>query len=148
MKANYKAFQEIDHKNTRLEAKLTTNAKRVALKDALGMAHKRGQRLDENPEKDPAKEYDWYQKAIEEWVWNTHGLKEAALGQGEAQRFLSNEGYYFGKVDGVREFMLRGNTYLIGPRLWRLEELIGRVDSLLMRPNFDPQERTQKPPED
>jgi hypothetical protein len=45
MKANYKAFQEIDHKNTRLEAKLTTNAKRVALKDALGMAHKRGQRL-------------------------------------------------------------------------------------------------------
>jgi hypothetical protein len=141
LRANYEELQKVGREKDALKAKIGTEAKRTALKDLLGSAHERGGVVNEYREGDDA---DRRQRRIEEWVWGTHKLIEAAFDKGEAQRFLSNEGYDFGRINGVQEFIARRSTFLVGPRLWRLEELIGRVDTLSIRSDFDPEAFAQQ----
>jgi hypothetical protein len=103
------------------------------LKDLLGYAHEKGGRL--------VGEGEEHLPKAQEWVWYTYALIEAAFDKGEAQRFLSNEGYTLPWLRPMDNLMLASNTFWISARLWRLEHLITRMDSLTIRPGFDPQDR-------
>jgi hypothetical protein len=93
---------------------------RLALKNLLGEARSAVRRLSLSnmPE-------------VQAWVSRTRDLIAAALGEGEAQLFMDSSGYEFmGGNDDSR--------FLEG-RLRRLAELIGRVDGLSIRDDFDPE---------
>lgn len=101
------------------------NASRVALKDLLGKAQARGGELyAEAAEKD-----------VEEWITQTRDLVQAALGEGEAQRFLSSAGYTFYASDNDPKH----RTDVDG-RIRRLDELIAGIDSITLRPGFQPRD--------
>jgi hypothetical protein len=135
-KANYEAFCEVEQKIRRIEAeksalqeKLTTAEKRRALKDLLGEAHEDGESL--------YQAYDEDNVAV--WVTRTRDLIEAALDKSEAQLFLSNRGDLpFTPVDDARTMYVYMQEQALGNRLIRLEELTNRLDSLNIRPDFDP----------
>jgi hypothetical protein len=122
---------------------LTDEQKRAALNRLLGSALEEGQRLSQGrmyrqvedesggeEEKRPSAA-DKYRGEIHGWVYTTYELIEAAFGEAQARRFLSNEGDM-------------GGPYLMTARIERLHELIDRMHSLPINPDFDPQEWTSR----
>jgi hypothetical protein len=124
LRANYETFQAVESERIRLQAGATTDEKRLALKDALGAFNAEGREFTASVS----------QQQVEDWATRTQELIKTALGEGEAELFLSDSGYVF-YGGGRVENWARG-------RLNRLAELIGRVDSVRIRPDFDPQEWT------
>ncbi len=123
LRENYEGYSRVEGERDKLRNGRTTSDRRVALKDALGTASERGQQLHAS---DPSVE------DAERWVNDTAGLIEAALGKGEVHLFVS----------GVGITLLSGNNsrqqLWIEGRLHRLSQLITRVDTLYLRPDFDP----------
>ena len=126
MKANYEAFQEVEGERDLLRRGRTTREKRIALKDALGDAIEKGQELHAS---DPTTE------DAEKWVNDTAVLIWAALGDGEVHLFANAPGVTL--HSGGNESRHRG-------RLHRLGQLIARVDGMELRPDFDPEEWTDR----
>jgi hypothetical protein len=128
MKAIYERVSTAQERSEKLEDQLTTAEKRTALKDLLGDVHLRGNNLDlQNEEENRT------------WISQTYVLIEAAFDKGTAQHFLSNQGYRlegFAPIDNLRLSM---DPLWIDARLWRLEELILRIDRerLNIRSDFD-----------
>ena len=97
---------------------------RRVLKDLLGAADREGHALfASGPSVEEA----------EDWVTRLHNLVKDALGEGEAQRLLSDAGYVFysSQHDTRQKHWIEG-------RLRRLAELIPRVDSLSVLSKFKP----------
>lgn len=126
VRANYEEYLAVETERDELRAGRATTDKRAALKDALAAADEKGHELYAS---DPEI------KDAERWVTDTHNLIEAALGKGEARLFLSDAGYTFmaGQNDTRQKLWVEG-------RLRRLAELMARVDSLDLRPDFDPED--------
>lgn len=126
--------------------KLRDREKRIALNDLLGGAREEGPRAYEARE----------EGALSRWRERTKGLIEAAFGKGEAQLFLSDEGYPTHSLPGnpgndVWAALALSNVSArnqrereIGYRLRRLDSLILRMDSLPICPDFDPQDWTSR----
>jgi hypothetical protein len=126
LRENYEEFQVVERERDDLRKGRTTSERRAALKDALAAADESGHRLYANePSVGDA----------EQWVTRTHNLMEAAYGKGEARLFLSDAGYTF----MASQHSTRQGLWVQG-RLRRLAELMARVDSLDLRPDFDHQE--------
>lgn len=121
--AIYEKFREIESDKETLEKQAAIEERRAAVKDLLGAADDSADELPEDPSV----------ADVEGWGTRTHGLIEAAYGRGEAKLFLSGAGLKFFSVGTNQQNRLYA---------WRirLSELIGRADSLSVRPDFDPDE--------
>lgn len=125
LRANYEEHLAVEGERDELRRGRTTGERRGALKDALAEADESGHGLHaSNPSMEAARK----------WVTQVHNLIEAGLGKGEARLFLSDAGYTF----MADQHSTRQKLWVEG-RLRRLAELIPRVDSLDLRPDFDPQ---------
>jgi hypothetical protein len=129
MKVNYEEFRNIERVRDELRKGETTRKKRIELKDALANSSEEGQRLYAS---DPTAE------AAEEWVNDTADLIRAALGDGEVHVFVSAPGITLHSGNKTHQQLW------IEGRLHRLSELIARVDSLDLHPDFDPQDWTNQ----
>ncbi len=150
LKANYKRFEEIKEQCERLASRVATDEKRIALKDLLGETREEGPRAHARTHETG----DW--DILSRWTNETHDLIEAAFGKGEAQLFLSDEGYPTHSLPGspgndAWAALAQSNVSArnrrereIGYRLRRLDSLILRADSLPIRPDFDPQGWTDR----
>lgn len=120
--AVYKKFTEVEDRKEELEERLAERQKRKVIKDLLGRAMKEGRNLDVQGKG----AYAANLPAARQWVERTHDLIEDALDTGEAQCFRGDE------ID--KDF------YPVGGCLSRLNQLIGRANSLETNPDFNPQD--------
>ncbi len=150
LRVNQENYREIEAERNRAQRRLATDEKRIALKDLLGEAREEGPhahaRAHETGDLD----------ALSRWTNETRDLIEAAFGKGEAQLFLSDEGYPTHSLPGspgndawaaLAQFNVSARNRRereIGYRLRRLDSLILRADSLPIRPDFDPQGWTDR----
>ncbi len=129
-KAISEEYLELERERDKLRAERTTHERRRAFKDALAVADKKGAELHaSNPSVEDA----------ERWATETADLIEAALGKGEVHLFAYASGVtlYSGGNKTRQQLWIEG-------RLHRLGQLIARVDSLELRPDFDPNEWTNR----
>ncbi len=133
LRASYEIKQERDG----LEERLENEKKRAVLNDLLGEAREEGPRAYWSDE----------HGAFGQWLSETQSLIQAAFGKGEAQLFLSDEGFppsppaHPGDRVGA-DFAASRHVVEreIGYRLRRLDSLIQRMNSLSIRPGFDPKD--------
>jgi hypothetical protein len=124
--AVHKRFEEVEKERDKLREGKTTRDKRAALKDALATLDERGHEVyTGNPSVEEA----------EKWVNDAGRLIYDALGNGEARLFMSDAGYTF----RVSQNDTRQMLWVLG-RLRRLAELMARVDSIELLPDFDIQD--------
>ncbi len=118
-------YRQRDEARSALAVRPGVDELRVGMKDALGAATKEGTALYVGKAS---------KHAAEAWVTKTHHLIEAALGSGEAARFLDDAGYTF----YVNQHTTPVDSWLDG-RLRRLNELIARIDLASIRPDYEPE---------
>ncbi len=142
LKVNQENIREVEAARDKAQGHLATIEKRIALKDLLGEAREEGPRA-----------FGTHAEGVlDRWRERTKDLIEAAFGKGEAQLFLSDEGYPTHSLPGnpgndalavfARANMSARNPRerMIGYRLRCLDSLILRMGSLPIRPDFDPQD--------
>jgi hypothetical protein len=137
LKENQRRIQKAERDNERLQASITTDEERRALKDLLGIAHEKGDEVYELRENDSV---EWRERRIRQWVNDIHALIEAALDKSAAKQFLSNDGYDFGRhIDSVTEHRQSRDILYVPARQWSIRELSRRIDRerLNIRPDFD-----------
>jgi len=102
------------------------------MKELIGKAMDEGEKLDT----------DWFKRtddanfkhAINVWTNKTGHLIEDAYGKGEATVWMSDAGYTSYSDGKVHTDM---HNWIVH-RLQRLNDLVGKVDTIPMQPNFDP----------
>jgi hypothetical protein len=104
---------------------------RVVVKGLIGTAIKEGEALTKDWDK---REAESFEHETNFWTNRIGHLVEDAYGEGEARLLMSDAGF-IAYTDGKKQTETR--NWIIH-RLQRLNELIPRVDSLAMRPTFDP----------
>jgi hypothetical protein len=114
----------------RLKNGATTTARRQAFKDALAVKLRSAKDLLKTPGITIPNAPDADARA---WGHSTHNLILTALGDGEAELFLSDAGYTFYSSDGPIASFIKG-------RLRRIGELMPRVDALEIKREFDPKD--------
>jgi hypothetical protein len=114
----------------KLKKGATTTARRQAFKDALAIKMRSAKDLLKTPGITIPNAPDADARA---WVHSTHKLILTALGDGEAELFLSDAGYTFYSSDGPIVSLIKG-------RLRRIGDLMHRVDALEIKPEFDPKD--------
>ena len=127
--AQYRAWAEQRRTAEQFRATHDKNRSRVAIKDLLATAIETGEALYHQGSRAEA----------EQWATLTHQLLTDAFGKGEAQQFLSDSGlsFFFATNRDPEEQDVRNS---IDGRLRRLTELMPRVDSLSVRPEFNLQD--------
>jgi hypothetical protein len=107
------------------------NQKHIATKNLIGVAISEGEDITKDwSTKDP----DKFRKEANLWTNRIGHLVEDAYGKGEASLLMSDAGY-ISYSDGKKQ---TGISNWIVHRLQRLNELLTRIDSLPMQPDFDP----------
>ncbi len=148
---SYEAFQnikkekeELAEKKKELEEELEERQKRMALRDLLGAAYEQGRGVTWAKTSRNEGRKQWLDHADKRWVDNTYNLIEAAFGKHLAEQFKNNMGIDFEKVMGFplpkQQYDFFEDEYWVDARLWRLSELIERLHSLDIRPDFDPED--------
>ena len=160
--AIYSKIKETEDEKAALEGKLATAKKRRAVNNLLGNALEEGERLkqgrryaiegDENQDPKDTEIANEGQASHDEevrvWVDRTYELVDDALGRGQAQRFISNEGYTDQELFGreLPSFLHVSSTrrkHSLRARLKRLHELIDRAHDLDINSDFDPKKWSQ-----
>jgi hypothetical protein len=125
-----------------VEEKLATVVRQRAVKDLLGEAVDKGRALQRSVYKEGDEVIVVNQEDINNWVHYTRDLIEAAYDKGEAQHFMNSDDYSPEKPSPFRNIYHDPYKYFVQVRLRRLDELIVRSNSLLVNPDFDPQDWT------
>ncbi len=125
-----------------VEEKLATVMRQKVVKDLLGEAVDKGRALQRSVYKEGDEVIVVTQEDVESWVHYTRDLIEAAYDKGEAQHFMNSDDYSPEKPSPFRNIYHDPYKYFVGVRLRRLDELIVRSNSLLVNPDFDPQDWT------
>lgn len=124
----------------RLRDRLSTVAKRKAVKDLLAEAADEGKELRGYVDRTRREIKIVPHPDIEDWIQRTHDFIEAAFDKGEARHFLSGEGYRQEGLSPADNLYLSRYPHAVPVRLWRLDQLIIRANELPINPDFDPEE--------
>ena len=123
----YSQHQIVASKNAEKE-------KRIAMKDLFGEAINECTLINEKPRTE-SEEDDAYVKEAGAWVAKTSQLVEKAYGKGEADLFMDDAGIPMMSSQGHPNVLMRHKMIA---RIQRLNELMSRVDTITMQPDFDP----------
>lgn len=146
LRASYEEFQDTDKKASELEKTVATASKRKTVKDLLAEAVDEGNELRGVYDRKRREIRIGHHPGIEDWVHRSHDLVEAAFDKGEARHFLSGEGFRIEGVSPEDNLYLGRDTYSVAVRLWRLDQLIVRANSLEINPEFDPERFAREVP--
>jgi hypothetical protein len=108
---------------------------RLVMKTLLGSAIKEGESLVTKQRTDSEDDVKTYKNDAEAWATNTDHLIDDAYGQGEAELFVNNAGISMYSTPGHPSGFTKS---WMSARIQRLNELMPRVDTVSMLPNFDP----------
>jgi hypothetical protein len=109
-----------------LEAARSSNEKRIAIKNYVGLCLEQTKPFFQDIQPDG-------QEATK-WIQRTKKFIGAAFGDGEATLFMSDFGYTFHSSGSVRDTIRNS----VGGRSRRLTELISRIETMPIRDGFDP----------
>jgi hypothetical protein len=116
------------------------NEKRLAMKDLLGAAIYDAETLPV-PKTESQDDVSVYVHDYDAWNSKTARLIEVAYGRGEANRFTNYAGMQIFVDINAPSTLTRSK---LGAGIQRLNELIPRVDSVSMLPEFDPRKYHSK----
>jgi hypothetical protein len=109
--------------------------KRIAMKDVLGGAINECASLNVKKRTESQEDVDAYANDAGELATKTRNLIAQAYGEGEANLFMNDAGIPGMASPGHPNVLMRSEMIA---RIQRLNELISRVDTITMRPGFDP----------
>jgi hypothetical protein len=115
--------------------------KRIAMKDLLGAAIIECGKLNSKPRTESQDDVNAYINDANAWADKTKQLIGDAYGKGEATLFLNDAGIATMASPGHPNVATRSEMIA---RIQRLNELILRVDTITMRPDFDPNKYAPK----
>jgi hypothetical protein len=120
------------------ESKVAADAekdKRIAMKDLLGAAINDCAALNVKKRTESQEDVDAYANDAGVLATKTRNLIAQAYGEGEANLFMNDAGISTMASPGHPNVLMRSEMIA---RIQRLNELITRVDTITMRPDFDP----------
>jgi hypothetical protein len=132
----YDRLDEVKAANEALQSQISTDEKRIALKDLVGEAMNEGRvllRMLRREESDEAKRVRLAE--VDLWVHRTSGLIEAAFDKYEGQVLLES----VGESTNTRHRSPANRISEMQARLKQLYELRSRVDTITIRPDFNPE---------
>jgi hypothetical protein len=115
--------------------------KRLAMKNLLGSAIEAGESLAGKQRTESESDANAFKSYAEAWATQTDQLIEDAYGRGEAERFVNNAGIMI--INGVGHPSVLTKSWM-SARIQRLNELMPRVETTVMVPDFDPSKYTPK----
>jgi hypothetical protein len=113
--------------------------KRLAMKNLLGSAAETGEAL--IAKLTSQSDANVFKSDAETWANNTAHLIESAYGRGEAERFVNDAGIMIIASPGQPSVLTRS---WMEARIQRLNELMPRVETIVMVTDFDPSKYTVK----
>jgi hypothetical protein len=116
--------------------------KRLAMKNLLGSAIETGVSLTAKQRTESESDANAFKSDAEAWATRTYQLIEDAYGKGEAKRFCDNAGITIYR-SGPQHPSVLANSWM-SARIQRLNELMPRVETIVMVSDFDPSKHTSK----
>jgi hypothetical protein len=111
------------------------------MKNLLGSAIEAGESLAGKQRTESESDANAFKSYAEAWATQTDQLIEDAYGRGEAERFVNNAGIMI--INGVGHPSVLTKSWM-SARIQRLNELMPRVETTVMVPDFDPSKYTPK----
>jgi hypothetical protein len=117
--------------------------KRLAMKNLLGSAIETGVSLTAKQWTESEIDANAFKSDAEAWATRTYQLIEGAYGKGEAERFVNNAGITIYGSGPQQHPSVLANSWM-SARIQRLNELMPRVETIVMVSDFDPSKHTSK----
>jgi len=137
----YSQYQIVSSANAERVQAAEQVQKRLATKNLLGSAIKDGESLVAKQRTESEDDANTYKSEAEAWANKTGQLIGDAYGDGEAELFGNNAGITMFNSPGHPSTLTRS---WMSARIQRLNELMPRVDTIVMLKDFDPNKYLSK----